>query len=889
MDGNYRDEIRKRTIRTASQAGKHHGEGPSDGAQRNARIAAMVADRKAASKAAKEQKIAQRTAAAEKRKKETLAMAKEENLDEVRLMKPTKMFKRTELNAALAKHNEDMKKLRAEISAAKKAKAKAAKPMAEEETIEEGEHRVKWSYTRGAPQAGMPKSGYLDKKFDSKEAAEKHAKKMGMGSHSLTYSYANVKEETGTEARMKIKNVARPGDPSPTSEKSILAKQGEIKVKKVDEEIAESLSKKYGLSESLIAAARAIVEKKTRVDMEPETDDKIDDSVDDDTKSESKTHTKPKTDKEKKLAALAEPKDKITHKDVLVGRGVVRKEELSSKEKMKRGLYNKEETEIAEASVELTPTEFHSVRTGKKSMEDLAKAKGASVAKVRGEYNTHSDHWSRGEAHYNKLFKEETLDEAHNIAHFVSKVGNNTYHFRVSDKGYSLSNQHGISEHPSAVIDTKFQGYHKAEEHAHDVMNAFKHGGKDAALKHLNSVTYGHKKFKHAGVNEEVEQIDEVLTKKASAGDWIRDFQKSKNPKFAGKSQEKRREMALGAYYAKQNEEVDVELSYDEVERLEAIAAQLDEQKPTMTSAPIRGANQDQSGFGVKRDTADYTISDSKKMKMNEEVELDEVSASTKSSYIRSASRDATLANVAKRHAGSESERSAWAKREAKRKTGLSMAMKEEVDLEEASPMIAPPTNKYDSADQAKAAAKKAREAGKTVKVLKHTFTNPRTGQQSHTYSVKEEVELEESLEDWAAKHEKEGHKITKDNKTATYHAWDKNNNRVASYKAGQKMKEEVELEEGRGRPKKSGEAPEGDDTSKHPVQQLHKIATSIQGSEPHFEHKDGSKTRVSKQLAKHITAVYGSMRTTQEKDDFANKLHASRDSMMAAVNKHVR
>jgi hypothetical protein len=38
--------------------------------------------------------------------------------------------------------------------------------------------------------------------------------------------------------------------------------------------------------------------------------------------------SQPKTDKEKSLAALAHPKDKITHKDVLVGRGVLKKEEV---------------------------------------------------------------------------------------------------------------------------------------------------------------------------------------------------------------------------------------------------------------------------------------------------------------------------------------------------------------------------------------------------------------------------------------------------------------------------------------------------------------------------------------------------------------------------------
>jgi len=60
--------------------------------------------------------------------------------------------------------------------------------------------------------------------------------------------------------------------------------------------------------------------------------------------------------------------------------------------------------------------------------------------------------------------------------------------------------------------------------------------------------------------NEEIEvdeQINEVLGKDASAGDWIHDFIHSNNPKFAGKSKAERKKMALGAYYGKQNEEVE--------------------------------------------------------------------------------------------------------------------------------------------------------------------------------------------------------------------------------------------------------------------------------------------------------------------------------------------
>jgi hypothetical protein len=44
-------------------------------------------------------------------------------------------------------------------------------------------------------------------------------------------------------------------------------------------------------------------------------------------------HTVPKTPKDKALAALAEPKDKITHADVMTGRGVKKEEKMPEKKK----------------------------------------------------------------------------------------------------------------------------------------------------------------------------------------------------------------------------------------------------------------------------------------------------------------------------------------------------------------------------------------------------------------------------------------------------------------------------------------------------------------------------------------------------------------------------
>lgn len=55
--------------------------------------------------------------------------------------------------------------------------------------------------------------------------------------------------------------------------------------------------------------------------------------------------------------------------------------------------------------------------------------------------------------------------------------------------------------------------------------------------------------------NELVAELQEVLGKDDSAGKWISDFVHSDNPKFAGKSKEKRKQMALAAYYANQRKE----------------------------------------------------------------------------------------------------------------------------------------------------------------------------------------------------------------------------------------------------------------------------------------------------------------------------------------------
>lgn len=59
---------------------------------------------------------------------------------------------------------------------------------------------------------------------------------------------------------------------------------------------------------------------------------------------------------------------------------------------------------------------------------------------------------------------------------------------------------------------------------------------------------HGYKAGQDEAVYESADQIDEKLGAGATAGDYIRDFQKSDDPRFKGDSQSKRRERALAAF-----------------------------------------------------------------------------------------------------------------------------------------------------------------------------------------------------------------------------------------------------------------------------------------------------------------------------------------------------
>jgi hypothetical protein len=143
----------------------------------------------------------------------------------------------------------------------------------------------------------------------------------------------------------------------------------------------------------------------------------------------------------------------------------------------------------------------------------------------------------------------------------------------------STGTQPGVDYAPKAPAEQDVVKKHKVEKHADRVGN-----GDDVYqainIKHsqIKDAKHGYKKPEDQKVNEasscnmteegthcpvhemascgsSKKSLKEIITKKTSAGKVIKDFQKSDNEKFAGKSPEKRKQMALAAYYAKQRNE----------------------------------------------------------------------------------------------------------------------------------------------------------------------------------------------------------------------------------------------------------------------------------------------------------------------------------------------
>jgi len=145
----------------------------------------------------------------------------------------------------------------------------------------------------------------------------------------------------------------------------------------------------------------------------------------------------------------------------------------------------------------------------------------------------------------NKTDEKPTVAEKNAFSTTVSKVLTEAEYAKKSP----MIDEKSDTDEPPFTPDTKSNFKKKNPNRS----------GMDSARALAQKALSGKKPVKEEDeLQEAIDQISEALGKSATAADWIHDFVHSKNPKFEGKSKEKRKEMALAAYYGKQrNEEVE--------------------------------------------------------------------------------------------------------------------------------------------------------------------------------------------------------------------------------------------------------------------------------------------------------------------------------------------
>ena len=200
----YRGSAQRRVSTSAPDEWRDR-RGHDVGAARNDEHEKETIRAKKEAEAEKERKIKERTKESEQRAKETAKMAKEE----VNEARTTKVF---------VPH---------------KPAASSVQAYSARDTGELKDMHARWSRDHANPKSDPITS---DKLLAVHHVLKKRGENVTLPQHKNLGMHMNkMSEETNSEARMKIKNVARPDGAPPTSKESKLAKQGEIKTKIMEE------------------------------------------------------------------------------------------------------------------------------------------------------------------------------------------------------------------------------------------------------------------------------------------------------------------------------------------------------------------------------------------------------------------------------------------------------------------------------------------------------------------------------------------------------------------------------------------------------------------------------------------------------------------------------
>jgi len=259
---------------------------------------------------------------------------------------------------------------------------------------------------------------------------------------------------------------------------------------------------------------------------------------------------------------------------------------------------------------------------------------------------------------------------------------------------------------------------------------------------------------------------------------------------------------------------------------------------PTATSSPLRGANQDQSGFSPKNNVADYTISDSKKWAKEEVEQVDEISTE----LVGKVNKARAFGKPSKTPAAAKTLSNAVKKAWLKSNVGKIKEEAEEVDeMISGQPMtgpVQPKVSQGGGSPRSKNALQKVSDA-----------------------RVKAREKADQQQDEFRAK-------------TAQ--------KQIAQRKqdeAKRKSANEEYLNEGRPKKNKTEEDP----GSEHVIMQLRKVITT-RGMHK-VKHVSGETSKVDPAHAHTMLAHHDNLKTAADKQAYATRLHKSASSMKDALS----
>ena len=250
-----------------------------------------------------------------------------------------------------------------------------------------------------------------------------------------------------------------------------------------------------------------------------------------------KMHKEELSTKQKKIAKLEHPKDKIDAGDLAKLRG--------------------EEVELDEVSLK-TATSAYVKRMG----DDGSNEKSSQDKAIKTMDHIANKHGVRGVARAAKTVDDKygLNDPVHNPRKaFVKQVMAGVKKEEVElDEADKVATSTGMKVYGSSYGDSAKARRDQLKRPVDDTK-----GPNKSQLAQMAKVKK-EEFFKDRLITNYIEEeslfeaeLQEVLSKDATAGEWISDFVHSDNPKFEGKSKKMRQKMALAAYYAKKNESVD--------------------------------------------------------------------------------------------------------------------------------------------------------------------------------------------------------------------------------------------------------------------------------------------------------------------------------------------